>query len=109
MDLGAYAQIDTLQQIMTENNIYVPRLRGIRLMSEEERISAEEIEQATIDLALDRCERACQSNFEYHPTGYTMCEATDKLRRKYIVYDKGGMPTDIRWGRIHGKKRKLFK
>ena len=109
MDLGAYARIETLSHIMTENNIYVPRLRGIRLMSEEERISAEEIEQATIDLALDRCERACQSNFEYHPTGYTMCDATDKLRRKYIVYDNKGMPTGIRWNKIHGKKRKLFK
>ena len=108
MDLGAYAQIDTLQQIMTENNIYVPRLRGIRLMSEEERISAEDIEQATMEIGLYACEKACESNFEYRPIAYTMSEGTDRLKRKYLVYEEG-VPTGIRWDKIHGKKRRLFK
>lgn len=35
MDLGAYAQIDNLSAIMDRNGIDVPRLRGLRLMSQE--------------------------------------------------------------------------
>ena len=35
MDLYAYAQIDELEEIMKANDIEVPRLRGLRLMSKE--------------------------------------------------------------------------
>ena len=35
MDLGAYANIEDLDEIAKKNNIEVPRLRGYRLMSEE--------------------------------------------------------------------------
>ena len=35
MDLYAYAQIDELEEIMKANDIEVPPLRGIRLMSKE--------------------------------------------------------------------------
>ena len=35
MDLYAYTQIDELEEIMKANNIGVPRLRGLRLMSKE--------------------------------------------------------------------------
>lgn len=36
MDLGAFSKIDRLAKIAADNGIYVPRLRGYRLMSEEE-------------------------------------------------------------------------
>ena len=39
MDLGAYSQIDDLNEIAKENNIEVPRLRGYRLMKNEEYIT----------------------------------------------------------------------
>lgn len=45
MDLGAYVQIDSLESIARENNIEVPRLRGLRLMSEESTIPETEIQQ----------------------------------------------------------------
>lgn len=35
MDLGAYVKIKDLSQIMINNGIEIPRLRGLRLMSEE--------------------------------------------------------------------------
>ena len=35
MDLYAYTQIDELEEIMKANDIEVPRLRGLRLMSKE--------------------------------------------------------------------------
>ena len=31
MDIGAYIQIDNLSKVMEENNINVPRLRGLRM------------------------------------------------------------------------------
>ena len=35
MDLGAYVQIGDLESLMKANGIDIPRLRGLRLMSEE--------------------------------------------------------------------------
>lgn len=35
MDLFAYSQIDNLSDLLTSNGISIPRLRGIRKMSEE--------------------------------------------------------------------------
>lgn len=51
MDLGAYMQIGKLEQIMKDNGIEVPRLRGLRLMSEESPLSEEEIHDQIIDMA----------------------------------------------------------
>ena len=39
MDLGAYAQIKDIEKIAKENGIVVPRLRGYRLMKNEEQIN----------------------------------------------------------------------
>ena len=36
MDLGAYSQTEDLDEIAKRNNIHVPRLRGYRLMKNEE-------------------------------------------------------------------------
>lgn len=45
MDLYAYSQIEVLGEILTANNIEISRLRGIRLMKNEEKVSQEEIEK----------------------------------------------------------------
>jgi len=76
MDLGAYAQIDSLEQILRQNNINVPRLRGLRLMSEEKPVSREDIEKEARAIGLECCESACQSNFRYNPYCYTLSAAT---------------------------------
>ena len=39
MDLKAYLQIDSLEGLLKYNNIEVPRLRGIRWMKYENKIS----------------------------------------------------------------------
>lgn len=108
MDLGAYAKIDSLEEIMKKNNITVPRLRGLRLMSEEEPISREDIEKEAIEIGLDRCESACQSNFSYNPCCYMLSAATRRLAHKYLVFEDH-CPVEIRWDKVHGKKRKVFK
>ena len=36
MDLFAYLQIEDLEKYLKDNNIEIPRLRGLRLMKDEE-------------------------------------------------------------------------
>jgi len=113
MDLGAYAQIEDLEKIMKENGIYVPRLRGLRLMKDEKPISKEDIEHQAKETGLYYCECAIAGEFKYDPPWTMWDRNTDRLKRKYIVYKKDEegyeSPVDIRWDLIHGYKRKLFK
>lgn len=44
MDLGAYVQIEELEHYLEENNIEIPRLRGLRLMKDEEIITKQDFE-----------------------------------------------------------------
>ena len=53
MDLYAYAQIEDLEQILNKNNIEISRLRGLRLMKQEEVISQENIEKIVEDQKLE--------------------------------------------------------
>ena len=108
MDLGDYAKIASLEEIMKKNNISVPRLRGLRLMSKEEPVSQADIEAEAKFVGLYMCQEACRSNFKYHPHEFTYSSSTRRLVRKYLVFD-GHQPIDINWNKIHGKKRKLFK
>ena len=57
MDLYAYANIDRLEEIAKKNNIVVPRLRGLRLMSEEELVPENEIKEDFRSLEVYECER----------------------------------------------------
>jgi hypothetical protein len=45
MDLYAYGQIDDLKKYLEENNIDIPRLRGLRLMKDETPIGEEKIKE----------------------------------------------------------------
>ena len=56
MDLYAYTQIEDLQAIADRNGISVPRCRGYRLMKNEERVTAVEIEQIITEQALYEAE-----------------------------------------------------
>lgn len=108
MDLEARSRTEKLNKIMADNGIVVPRLRGLRLMSDEEPISSKTIEIITKETWGCECEDAVRSHFRY---GVSWCEyshATDKLVNKYLI--KNGYYVDgIRWDKVHGKRRKLFK
>ena len=52
MDLGAYAQIPDLDKVLQDNNIDIPRLRGLRLMKNEEPITRKEMDEIAIDHGL---------------------------------------------------------
>ena len=64
MDLYAYTQIEDLQAIADRNGISVPRCRGYRLMKNEERVTAEKIEQMITEQALYEAEKL----FRLHPS-----------------------------------------
>ena len=108
MDLGAYMKIKDLNKVMTDNQIYVPRLRGLRLMSDEEPLSKKELEETAFDYALTDCENLCRSNFEPYSNFQCFSRKTNKIVSKYMIV-KNHWPINIKWRNLHGKKRKLFK
>lgn len=62
MDIGAYARIEDLSAILASTGINIPRLRGLRLMATEEKISEDEIKEMTNSAEVDAVEdlvRAC--------------------------------------------------
>ena len=108
MDLGAYVQIEDLQQVMTENGISVPRLRGLRLMSEEKPLTKEEIKEQINDQWLWQCEKLCCSQFQLNAYWMDLNYKTSRIEKYYLI-KKNGDTTGVRWNVLHGKKRKLFK
>lgn len=61
MDLAAFVQIDDLDAIAKANGIEVPRLRGYRLMKDEQPISSEELRVLMKDCEVQVCEDLCCS------------------------------------------------
>lgn len=62
MDIGAYARIEDLSAILASTGISIPRLRGLRLMATEEKISEDEIKEMADSAEVDAVEdlvRAC--------------------------------------------------
>ena len=113
MDLGAYEQIDKLEEIAKENGIEVPRLRGYRLMKDEELFDMKEINKK--EIALDCVKELCCSEPFWNPNSHsaTWDWWTDWLQDYFMVKgkDEDGYTkyTEVRWGRIHGWKRRVLK
>lgn len=118
MDLGAYARIGVLDKIMEDNGIDIPRLRGLRLMKDEESVSKEELLDMAEAEGLRRCAGLCRAlpPFNWKSNWSEMSDHTDAICEYYLElpkYDNGVIdhidPIAIRWDRVHGKKRKAFK
>lgn len=116
MDLGAYAQIDSLEQIMKDNNIVIPRLRGLRLMKDEEPISDEDFAEAYKDAEFWAIDDAARSEWFWNSWGHLYSESTDRQLEKYVDFELNEhgnpdhwKPIRIHWERLHGDKRKLVK
>lgn len=114
MDLGAYMNIEGLDKIAKNNGIEIPRIRGYRLMENEEPLSKEEIKEiqnkSVIDVAKGLCEAIpfWRANPEYHEYS----SWTNILEDYYLIKDKDSKYPKyigIRWDRIHGWKRKILK
>lgn len=113
MDIGAYARIEDLSAILASTGINIPRLRGLRLMATEEKISEDEIKEMADSAEVDAVEdlvRACPP-WSVGSSCHSYCNRTDKNLKRFLVYteDERGykQPTAVRWNELHGKKRKL--
>ena len=111
MDLTAYMRIPELDHIAKENGIVVPRLRGYELMSSEEKVSPEEIDNVIKCAYLDAYEWACTSIPAFNPqsSAHEFSWRTDRIKDKYLVKNEDGEVTGFRWDLLHGKRRKVMK
>ena len=100
MDLYAYTNIERLENLAEKNNINIPRLRGYRLMSEEELIKED-----FSDVEVDECERLLRARplYKINALFHVYSTTTEKKKKKYIKDDK------VLWNKIHGKFRKNLK
>lgn len=109
MDLGAYAQISELEEIAKKNNIYVPRLRGYRLMKDE-KPDAWDYGDTEVECVQDLC-----TNIPFWKPNSNIAEFSSRTRYLedyYIAKIPNGDDSyieKVRWDRIHGKKRKILK
>lgn len=110
MDLGAYAQIGDLEQLAIDNGIDIPRLRGYRLMKDEEKISQDEINRMKKNCEIEVVKRLCASRpfWSSHPDYHIYSTRTDYIQNYFLV-KKHEEYVDIRWDRIHGWKRRVLK
>lgn len=123
MDLFAYSQMDRFDEIMKENNIEIPRIRGYRWMFEEIRLSQKEIEDDIECKRRNIYARCIESypSFSVNPIFVEFSERTRRLRNKYLIKDESvatGIDgtqfrlekiIGIKWDLVHGKKRKNLK
>ena len=112
MDLKAYVQIEAYENLLKQNNIRIPRLRGIDLCIDMKPWTEEECRREKNSISNRTCENLCTSKpFWTNYSGcYEFSDWTDLLREYYMV--KSGESffyDDIRWDRIHGWKRKVLK
>ena len=104
MDLYAYSQIEDLKLILEKQNINVPRLRGLRLMKNEEIVPQEKINEGINDSILYIVRQIVEQNS-------LTCWSSWKegTKKKVLIYDKEKNVIGYHWNKIHGKKRKWIK
>ena len=110
MDLYAYANIGNVEKIAELNGISVPRLRGYRLMRDEEIINIDDLISDGNKAYIART--LIEAGWNPHSWCYTLDSKTNAYKRYYLNYhyENGVINYDsIRWERIHGKHRKILK
>lgn len=112
MDLGAYAQIDKLDQIAAENGISCPRLRGFRLMKDEIPI---DYSNFLTSVQLSVLEDLCCTEWGTTDWYTSSIETRNKCRYHIKNFDwrfkedaPGYKEPEIRWDRLRGKKKRVF-
>lgn len=109
MDIGSYMQIDDLKYLLKENHIEIQRLRGLRLMKEEELISNEqlkkEVKEAKKDYAIEWLRQHsdsmwCSTNAQYCHHKSFICKTNEDGKKEVI---------DVDFTKVHGEDRKHIK
>jgi len=124
MDLYAYSQIERLENILKANDIEIPRLRGLRLMSEENPVTEEELRNLINEQKCHVYDKACNSIPRFAPNSWdtdSSWERTERVRKKYLIMSiEKDVSADgseyeyirtvgFRWELLHGKARKRLK
>lgn len=110
MDLGAYVNIENLDRIMAKNGISIPRLRGLRLMANEQPLTKEEVEEQAMFNAMYDCETLCAQRFRPNLLCHEYSSVTKGFMNKYLIPSESGWSyVGVNWKTVHGKKRKMFK
>ena len=116
MDLGAYVQINELEHYLTDNNIDIPRLRGLRLMREEQPLSDEELNDIIDSRKLLAYEEAfgARPRWSPQPVFYEWSTEVDRMAKRYLIYKKPDSDdvaelAGVKWHLVHGKMRKALK
>lgn len=111
MDLFAYAQIDDLEEILKRQSIEVPRLRGLRLMKDEDVVTDETMEEMIHDEILNTVQKIVEQGTLDSWSSWLDDTRNDILIRKDVVHEWGTRREVVgyRWDKIHGKKRKWIK
>ena len=107
MDIGAYAQIDDLEKIAKDNNIECTRLRGYRLMKDEDPIDYNKWMKREAVICL---KMLIEQHWNTKSGTYDLYWLTD-LNKEYYIENYGSEDKEerVRWDRIHGKHRKMLK
>lgn len=110
MDLYAYSNIENLSELAKKNGIIVERLRGYRLMKDEQPVSKEEIQETINASVLYEAENAVTSvpRFSLHPYCTEYSRWTKLLKNYYLIMEDKKV-VGIHWDRIHGKNRRNLK
>lgn len=114
MDLLAYAQIEEYENLLKNNHIEIPRLRGIDPCESMKPWTDEECRRSIERIRNRICEDLCTAKpfWSSRPEYYELSDWTDYLREYYLVTDKSARRIEvkgIRWDRIHGWKRRRLK
>ena len=113
MDLGAYVNIDNLESLAKLNGIDVPRLRGYRLMKDEEPMTQEKIDEIVHRSIYGRfgvCHQFCCSVPRFTDSNmHEFSWISDAIIKKYCIADSDGNYIGFRWDLLHGKARKRLK
>lgn len=111
MDLGAYINIENLEEKVEAQGIKVPRLRGYRLMSEECPVSKEEIEAERNYSHLWNLRELIRYGWRIKDGWILDYECPDEKLKKYAELSSESPDELIRikWENIHGKKRKALR
>ena len=78
MDLYAYSKISDLKKYLEENNIDIPRLRGLRLMKEQKLVNEKDIEE----------EIKVRFKWAVYPKAKSINDLHGKKRKKYKLFLK---------------------
>lgn len=103
MDLIAYTQIEDMKHILEANNIEVPRLRGLDFMVDKEprKLSKEDIRYIELE-----CVEDLYTSVPFWDPGCCSHEYSGRTNKLAAFYTS---ENNIRWDRIHGRKRKVLK